>query len=288
MNKIIYRILFAILFSNLIIMGCQKDEARPNPTMSFITEEGYIFEDASFASGDTLLIGLECKWNGTDLLKNISSYANDQPIGSLSIDETNGQELQIATKLTKSQLETEKWDFELTDANGQKTMIAISLTKDQTGAAIESVTGIKLGTQNNTEFAGFYAISNGEIYFQSVALTNQTIIDFIAAYDTGNEMFLASPAANLDGIYDLTDWTIKNMTYYCATDMSTLQFDFIDSDALIIEAFDEDKQSEIVKQLSVDDVYVFKTQAAKYGIFKVTAVDNVSDGSFTIDIKVQP
>jgi len=289
MNKTILKILFAIVFSSLIITGCDKNETRPNPNMSFVTDQGYTYQDASFVSGDTLWVGLNCKWNGTDLLKTITLYANDVQISSYSINEATGQELQLTVTLTKSQSDNEKWDFELADANGQKTVLSLTLTKDQSGTAIESISGIKLGAQDNTTIGGFYALSNREIYSETEAFDHQTIIDMVCGYDNDNKTFLASPGANLDGVYDLSAWTAPlNTTNYCATDITTLQFDLIETDALIIEAFDVDNQKGKAKELSVDDIYVFKTQSGKYGIFKVTAVEAGTDGSFTFDIKVQP
>jgi len=132
MKKTIGKTILAALFISTIIVGCTENEVtplRPAPSISFITEVDYTSSDAEVFAGDTVLIGLECNWNGTDGIKTLTVYVNDVISGSPEIIPDNyAQSFQYLVKIKKSDLSTEKWEFEITDAQGVKSAVSITLS----------------------------------------------------------------------------------------------------------------------------------------------------------------
>ncbi len=298
MKKSIIKILLGFIFAALIVAGCKKDEVKPDPTGAFIQAEGYTSTDVTMASGDTILVGLNFKWNGSDALTTLHFYVNDVMLDRAEIIPSEyGQDFIYGLKLTKSQLETEKWDFQVTDAGGKTATLTLTLTKDATGGAIKSVEGITLGAQDNTTVNGFYAISNGSIYSFADAETNSEIIDLVCAFDDvvensnpkDNETFLTSAGSNLSDIYNFDNWQTTNTTLFNSTTLSADQFNYVDSDKLIVSSFNETENEKKAKNLRAGDVYAFKTEAGKYGLIKVTAstYTNAVEGQVTFDIKIQ-
>ncbi len=149
MKKTFVKSILVSLFISLIIMGCKKDEVtplRPAPTISFITDASYITGDATVFSGDTVLVGLQCDWNGTDAMKTLTIYVNDVVSGSPEIiPENYAQTFKYLVKLTKSDLISEKWVFEIADAQGEKSSVSLTLTTDagvRPKPTIEFITGV--------------------------------------------------------------------------------------------------------------------------------------------------
>lgn len=293
MKNTILKTIFALMMTSLLIVGCKKDEIRPAPNIAFITGGTYISGDATVLSGDTILVGIQCTWNGTDVIKTMTFYDNDVMVETpVDIPEAYGQGFIYNIKITKSDALTEKWVFEATDTQGEKSSVGFTLTVKNTGGAITEFTAT-IGAQDNVTEYGYYSLSSHLNYNATNARTNYAIIDLLGAYDAINAVYLASPSApGLPEPYptDMADWTGTNNTLFCITTLSTVQFDYINRDNLLISSFSTNvaNQKNKAKSLAVNNVYSFKTQAGKYGLFKVTAVTAGSTGKVTVDIKIQP
>jgi len=129
--KIKIHILFAIVFiSSLLINSC-KENLGPNPSMKFITDTKYTFANDSVKVGDSVLIGLKCNWNGTDLLSGLNSYLNDGLVVEKSFEfDPQVEALGMSFYITKTEMEEEIWQFELMDNVGQKDTLSLILTID--------------------------------------------------------------------------------------------------------------------------------------------------------------
>lgn len=151
-----------------------------------------------------------------------------------------------------------------------------------------------IGAQNNTTTGGFYSVSENKVYTQDNAFLNQGIIDILCFYEeaNGNNVAIASPGAGISGIFTgdsaPENWTTQNTTYYTKTTLTVEQFDALEeTDQLIVTSYDTANAYRKAKNLQVNDIYAFKTQAEAYGLFKVTEVVQGADGSVAYEVKVK-
>jgi hypothetical protein len=104
-------------------------------------------------------------------------------------------------------------------------------------------------------------------------------------------MTLAAPGSNITGIFTGSTapdfYTVKNVTFFVKTTLTTAQFDAVQNDAVIRASFDPQNQFKKAKLLSVGEVYAFLLQSGKYGLFKVVAVNGSETGTLQIAIKIQ-
>jgi hypothetical protein len=153
---------------------------------------------------------------------------------------------------------------------------------------------VKIGAQTNTTIGGFYSVSENKVYTMDVASNNPGVIDILCFYEasTGNNIALASPGSGITGIFTGStapeNWSVKDTTFFCATTLTTAQFDAVtESDELIVTSFVEDDARKKAKDMKVDDVYSFRVQAGTYGLLKVTAVTQGIDGDVTFEVKMK-
>ena len=283
-------ILVTILSLGTVFNACKKTEDTPhsNPTGTFFQDAAYISSDAAVVSGKIVKVGLNFKWNGLDSLKTLKIYVNETQSGeSFALTEGQGKDYSMNINITKSQNPTEKWTFEMTDAGNQSVSLTLTLTKDATGGAIFVRNDVSLGAQSNTTVGSLYAPSTNTVFALADAASNQAVIDIICGYDATNATFLSCPGANnLSGTYNFSTWTTKNVTYYNISTLSAEQFDLIDSDKLIIPAFNGSTQSK-AKALAVGNIFALKTISGKYGLLKIKTVNTNATGSVTFDLKIQ-
>ena len=151
-----------------------------------------------------------------------------------------------------------------------------------------------LGAQDNTVYGGFYSVSENKVYMMDAAAQNQAVIDILCFYEAegGNNIAIASPGTGISGIFSGSDapenWTTQNTTYFTKTTLTVAQFDALEeTDDLIVTSFDAENAFRKAKDLKVDDIYSFKTQAEAYGLLKVTAVVQGADGTVTYEVKIK-
>ena len=111
-------------------------------------------------------------------------------------------------------------------------------------------------------------------------------------YDGEDNETIGSPGANIeDGIfpdeYNPGNWDYQNTTRYIKTDLSPDEFYQIQNDSMLLVSYVEGEGKRKAKELQVNDVYSFKTQNIKYGMFLVSEVIGSASGSIKIDIKIQ-
>jgi len=165
------------------------------------------------------------------------------------------------------------------------TSVFVSCDEEETEKS--PFTKVKMGAQSNTTVGAFYSTGTKKVYTQAQAFTNQDTIDFICFYehdeinDRINDITLASPGANITGIYTGDDaptaYTTKNLTKFQLPNpaMTVAQFDQLEeTDAIIETSFDNTVLSgnKKAKLLLVNDIYAFKTHNNQYGLLKVTEV----------------
>jgi hypothetical protein len=291
------RKLFSIVPSTILLFiilssGCLKQqEYRPAPTISFVKGTGLVSSDTTAYAGDIVSVGIKCTSNGTDAIQYLSIYANNYLQGSYNIDKALGQGFIDTISFVKSKDTCEFWVIQVVDNQGMGTYIGLKLRLNKTGEAIDEFTNI-LGAPANTSYKSYYSIATNLGYIADSAQNRQNKIDFLSAYDATNGNYLISPdASSLPAPFDteMSDWTTKNSTLFCLTDLVSSQFDYITLDRMIINSFptETEKQKKKTSTLKANDVYAFKLADGRYGLFKVTSITTGSNGRISISVKIQ-
>jgi hypothetical protein len=292
MKKLFAFFSFIVISASLFLASCSKDEDPVPPTITYKQEAGYVSANTSAKFGDTLNFGITSKSNGTDKLVKFQIYANGQQLLDSTISTL---EFTFDFYIVKSVLDKEVWKFTSTDIAGNSKSDSITITGNF--GEILTYNSLTFGAQNNTVEKGFLSFSNGTStqYSQDEAFNHQDAIDMFCFYENSgshvNLMTLAAPGSNITGIFTGNSapdfYTTKNVTFFVKTILTTAQFDAVQNDAVILASYDPDNQFKKAKLLTAGDVYAFKLQSGKYGLYKVTAVDGTETGTLQIAVKIQ-
>ncbi len=191
-----------------------------------------------------------------------------------------------------------KWYFLLLAAAISGTMIVACSDDDNDetdNSLIKSYSSISLGAQDNPTLGGMLSLSNGSVYTLANAFSHQTDIDILCFYEApSNNMSLASPGSGISGIFmnDTVDviidtWTTKDTTQFNITTMTASRFDAVTTPDSIVIQYNPGTARKKAKLLEAGQVYAFKTQDAKYGLFKVISTTGEEAGSITFAVKMQ-
>jgi hypothetical protein len=292
MKKILTYMLLA--FAVFAFTNCTKDEDDPIvlPTLDLKAETGYISQNTNAAFGDTLLFGVIAKSNGKDNLVKFKVEVNDQ----LLLDSTiNTAEFNFDFYTIKGISNVEEWTMTVTDIAGNSFNKTVTITAEF--GEINSFTAILMGAQDNAEVQSFLSLSDNlaTLYFQAQAFENQEDIDMFCFFENNEEsqnmMSLAAPGTGIDGIFSgqtaPENYTIKNTTYFCKTNLTAAEFDAVENDAVVLDSYDPENKFRKAKLLTEGDVYSFKLQSGLFGLFKVISVDGEETGTLELAIKVQ-
>jgi len=304
MKKTAYRIkqltwfsIFAILFA-LTFVACDEDDSitYPNPTISLVTDVGFVSTDSVIGVGQTFTVVVHAEWNGQHNLTNIIAKLNGDNYLDLGIfAETYDREIE----LTKGLEDTEEWEFIIRDIEGNSASVSLTITKDPniSYGEIDEFLNVQLGAQNSIEYGSFLSFNNGLVYNLESAYNNQEIINMAYVYDNYDdfeESVITSPGANVDdayiGQYGVTNWEIRNTIRYsrAAIDVSVEDFDAAANDSILIaNSFGYESGGRKTKFLAPDDIYSFVTDDNRTGLFKVVSTSGTDNGYIILDIKLE-
>jgi hypothetical protein len=273
--------------------GCSKDEDPVLPTIAFNTAAGYTSSNASASLGDTIHMGIVATYNGSNNLVKFQLFSN----GVSRVDTTiNSTVFTFNFSTIKGVNDKDVWKFVTTDIAGNVKSDSIIITGSF--GEINSYANVKFGAQSNTTVQSFVSYSNAQVtmYFQADAFAHQADIDMFCFYENNppsyvNLMTLAAPGSNISGIFTGSTapslYTTKNITFFVKTTLTVADFDAIHNDAVILASYNPASQFKKAKLLTVNDIYAFKLQSGKYGLFKVTAVEGNETGTLQIAVKIQ-
>jgi hypothetical protein len=276
----------------IFITACEKEEEPIPPAITFKQATGYISANGAAKFGDTLNFEVGVKSNGTDNLVKFLIFFNNQQLLDSTI---NTQNFTFAFYSTKTILDKEVWKFVSSDIAGNTKTDSIVISGNF--GPIYTYNNLKFGAQNNTSEKGFVSYSNSTAtqYKQDEAFLHQAEIDMFCFYENTptsvNLMTLAAPGSNIKNVFaGATDpylYTTKNVTFFVKTTLTAAQFDAVQNDAVILASFNPKNQFKKAKLLTVGEVYAFKLQSGKYGLYKVTAVEGAETGTLQIAVKIQ-
>lgn len=290
--KKLLTLLSMTMIAVLMFTNCTKDDEPVMPTLTMKSETGYVSANTTAPYGDTLLFGVIANGNGTDNLVKFKVEVNDQ----LLMDSTiNTQNFSIDFLTVKGIIDVESWVMTVTDIAGNTTNKTITITGEF--GEIDSFTTILMGAQDNVTDKSFLSLSNNAAttYFQAEAFEHQADIDMFCFFEntpeSQNMMTLAAPGTGITGIFSGAtspeNYTIKNTTYFVKTELTASQFEIVNNDAIILDSYNPDNKFRKAKKLTAGDVYAFKLESGKFGLFKVIEVNGEQTGTLEIAIKVQ-
>ena len=293
-------VISSIIAGCFIITGCKKEnKIYPVPAIQFITKQGYVFNDTTLLLNNTIKIGIIAETNSDEELTQFNTTIDKDSIITSIDTGIYANKFEYEKKIIKGIAENEIWSFYIRDRDGRKSNV-ISITFKLDFASIFSdikyIPSIIFGAQNNASTGSFYSLSTEQIYTQSEAYNNQSLINLLYFYDLieTDENTISSPGANIDdsvfpGSTGLSNWTEINTTRFVYQDnISPEEFDICNNDSLILSnTFEFASGKRKAKNLAQGYIYSFVTEDEKKGLFKVIDVQNEETGTIEISIKMQ-
>lgn len=292
MSILTYRILI-LLLPLYLISGCtEKDAGGNGPIIQLNTGQDLISSDTAISPGQLITFAVTAT-KGNYNITNFIVLVNGDSSQVYYDTGMNVASLNWTGTFAKSYNDNEVWEFIVRDRYSRSDMVSILIQNDTLAGPgpIFSYSDIELGAQSNSINGCCLSLFNQQAYFIDEAFADQEIIDLIYYMGEDNET-MGSPGANIeDGIfpdeYNMDNWTYRNTTRYLKTSVSPDEFNFIQNDSLLLVSYIEGEGKRKAKELQANDVYSFKTQGLKYGMFLVSEVLASDTGSVKIDIKIQ-
>ncbi len=154
--------------------------------------------------------------------------------------------------------------------------------------AVTKYTAVLMGAQQNGKEGSYLEVSTKTVMKMADAAQNSEKVDIIFYYGSTNEATLVAPSdvtvdGTTDGSLDLAkNLTVKNETKLKKSELTSEQFDAINSDAKLKAI--TGLNGTIVNKLAVNDVIEFETAKGVKGLIKVVKVEAGTNGSITLDI----
>lgn len=279
----------------VVFSACDKDEdVIGPPTIDILAENGYVSTDTTMAAGEE--INLKVKMVKGD--NNITNFTIDVYTDlSQNYFDTgmNVGEIVWEGSFIKSLAPVEEWNFTVRDREGAYSSTSLTITLDTSSnyRPLHAYTGITLGAPENEDIEGCFSVASGSLFFHQEAAADtmiQSAVDLIYFYSDVDLNTIASAGANIeDGIFPVnpTTWSITNTTRYFKTSLTADDFNAAVNDSIILANYEEGDAKRKAKKLEANDIYTFRTQCGKLGIFLVNEVLGTTEGSINIDLKVQ-
>lgn len=293
MHNVTYRLLL-LLFVAFSIVACSDEENTGQiPSLAILEGEGLVSQDTTIAPGQLMHFSVSARAGSFPLTQFLIRVISD----SVQIYYDTGmyvQDLSWTGSFAKSFNDDEVWEFIVRDRYGQYASSSLNIKNDSLAGfgPVESRNHIMLGAQNNNVTGGFYSLIDQSVYFAEDAKNHQQDIEIIYYYQAEDEHVLAAPGSNIEedvfGEEDTpVNWEYRNTTRYMPAGISGEQFDAIENDSLLLVSYIEGEGKRKAKLLVVGDIYSFKTQTSRFGMFRVNQLSGSETGSIEIDIKIQ-
>lgn len=288
----ISKILLIVL---VVLSACDKEEDVIGPPwIDILAENGYVSADTSMAAGEEISLKVRMM-KGDNNITNFTIDVYTDVTQNYFDTGMNVGEIVWEGSFIKSLAPIEEWTFTVRDREGAYSSTSLTITLDTNSAytPLHAYTGITLGAPENEDDEGCFSVASGSLFFHQEAATDtmiQSAVDLIYFYSDIDMNTIASAGANIeDGIFPVnpTTWTITNTTRYYKTSLTADDFNAAVNDSIILANYEEGDAKRKAKGLESDEIYTFRTQCGKLGIFLVNEVVGTTGGSINIDLKVQ-
>jgi len=257
------------------------------PIIELVDDEGLIVKDTSAYEASSLHFRVHCKWNGEQTLTNLIVTSN----GSRVVDEgMYVKEFERNVDFAKSSSDIDSIAFIIRDIDGGSSSTSLKVEKKSGSGGGELVwyNNISIEAQSVVGGKSFFSLTNGIAYALLDAEAVAQDINLLYYYDAaGDANTIASPGANLAGIFDLSGWTVLNTTRFIKMNITQAQFEAITDPVYVVGAYTTTGNRK-AKNLLVGDTYSFKDESTgKYGIFRVYEVVGQEAGEVVVSIAMQ-
>ncbi|MBW6490067.1 MAG: hypothetical protein K0B15_02620 [Lentimicrobium sp.] len=286
MKKWNYLFMALLMSAAVMVSSCGDDEEEdPGPTLTLKGGTGYTSTDATVQINEAItvgVIGTKSPVSGQKLTRfKFSVIANNVP--TPMIDSTfSSDSFTWESDLSFTGVGDARLLFEMWDKGGMKAEKSFNVTVEDPGTEINKYVNVEFGSWNDV-VGSFFSSTEGITYNvtqTSTSSANQLKIDFIFFKGVTNANTFASPDdTDVNTINDLKVnlWPVanKNQTRFNPTNITASQFDAIGA-TYQFPTFSLNDQTTKMNNLSVGQVFLFKTKNNKLGLVKV--VDLYSRG----------
>lgn len=280
----------------IVSNACNKDDDENlAPTISLLEEQGYISRDTVLAAGNEIKVKVNIKKGDleiTNFLINVLTADGAQTYFDTAM---NTGSFTWTGSFIKSFSAIEEWTFTVRDREGNaaSTSLTIGLDTSSVYLPLDFIQDIAMGAQSNATIEGCFNIADGSYAFFDDATADTSIqagIDLLYYYSETDLNTIASPGANVeDGVFAVNpaDWTIKNTTRFIKTGLSADDFMTAANDSILLANYNESEAKRKAKDLEAGQIYTFRTQQGKLGMFLINEVTGEAEGSVNIHLKIQ-
>lgn len=292
MDKMHNGLVWSLLVSCMLLVlwtGCKQDEGGDTPPeIVLITGQGGL-------QGDTVLSGGE-KIEATVYARGVEGHITNFIVkvnGERFLDTSmNVAEITWSGMMMRGLSDHEQWQFIARDkyGNSAATSVEVALRNVEFGDIVHYPV-VTLGAQNHATQGGFCDLLTGEIFTLEQAEAHPERIDWCYYYDvvTEDEHTLASPGANI-GVGNIAgpeQWEIRRTTRFKPALISAAEFDAAQNDSLLLVTYGVTEGKRKAKNLMSGDIFSFKTEDGRLGLFKVKQVDGTTEGKVSVEVKIQ-
>jgi hypothetical protein len=206
----------------------------------------------------------------------------------------NAQSLDTIINLNKDASNLQTFTFVVRNAVGLEAAKTIQVALNGLNYnTVIHLNNISLDGQSVVAGTSFYATGTGLSYTIDSAALHQADVDLLYYYNTIDFNCLASPGANVTGIYSGSNapeiWTDRNTVLYSRIPLavSVAEFDAMAHDSLIIANIFSDGGRK-AKALQAGQVWALKLPDGRFGFVKINAVNGTEAGNIQFELKLQP
>jgi hypothetical protein len=289
-----YRKFFCLLFLSILVACNKQDNPAIQPSIELMADSGYIGGTTTLAAGALLKFKLNLT-EGSEKLTNfyLEVSALNQPPKRYFDTAMYVSNIVLIKSFYKSPEPVETWSFVVRDRQGGSNSVAVQIMADTNSVygPLLNLSHIVMGAQNNIQTGSCYSFEIQKVYTVSEAKENQDSIDMVFYYGV-DELTIASPGANIEsGIFpeDISPlyWEVRNTTWYIKTTLNENDFNNATNDSIMIANYVDANGKRKAKILTAGDIYVFKNQQNRLGLFKVNSASGTDAGLVDIDVKIQ-
>ena len=282
-----------LVFISFLLSGCEKEDspAKP-PSIQLIQNPGSISGDTTIGFGELMTFTIEAS-RGSDNLTNLIAFRTGTGLTQQRVLDTsmNTPWFIVNKSFTKSPADTEYWTFVVRDKNRLSDSVSLVITRDTTAdyGPVWLIESVLMSAQDLGSPGSFFSFQTG-VYDLNAAQQRQDETELLYYYYGEDENVIASPGANIEsGVFegDLENWTTRLTTRFTEIELSGEDFYAIENDSLLVAIYPEGDGKRKSKNLAAGKTFSFKTQDAKFGIFRIIEVVGQEAGTIEIDIKVQ-
>lgn len=273
----------------LIFLSCNKEESSDEPEIVLL-DFNSVHSDTCMTMGSNMRFVMRAFSGDDDPITNLVVSSG----GDVYLDSgLYSNNLMYELNITKGSPVSETWTFFVMNKGRKTNSISVTITLADSSEfnPVITMTDIRMGAQNNTDYGSFYSADSNTVHNMQSACAIQDIIDIIYYYGT-YECTLSSPnEADAPSIFTgscgLAEWTVKNESRYFLTPLSGTDFNLITNDSLLIASYNAVSSTRKGKNIVPGQVWSFRLHTGKLGLMYVSETQPGTGGSILFSLKVQ-